>query len=75
MAENSNNFSMQEAMRLINSEAGQKLMAVLQNSADPGLQIAMEQAKKGDMSQAKAALGNVMASSEVQALLRQMGGK
>ena len=39
------------------------------------LQIAMEQAKKGDMSQAKAALGNVMASSEVQALLRQMGGK
>lgn len=75
MEKNSGNFSMQEAMRLINSDAGQKLLAVLQNSNDPGLRTAMEQAKKGDMSQAQAALGNIASSPEVQALLRQMGGK
>ena len=75
MEKNSPNFSMQEAMRLMNSEAGQRLLAVLQNSGDPGLQTAMEQAAKGDMSQAKKALGNIASSPEVQALLRQMGGK
>ncbi|MBR5529464.1 MAG: hypothetical protein IKU57_03210 [Oscillospiraceae bacterium] len=75
MEKNSGNFSMQEAMRLMNSEAGQKLLAILQSSKDPSLQTAMEQAKKGDMNQAKAALGKITSSPEVQALLRQLGGK
>ena len=75
MEKNSGSFSMQEAMRLVNSEAGQKLLAILQQSGDPGLQTAMEQASKGDMEQAKAALSSIAASPQVQALLRQMGGK
>ena len=75
MEKKSGNFSMQEAMQLLNSEAGKKLLAVLQNSGDPGLQTAMEEASKGNMDQAKAALGNIASSPQVQALLRQMGGK
>ena len=75
MEKNSGNFSMQEAMRLMNSEAGQKLLSLLQNSGDPGLQAAMEQAAKGDITQAKTALQQVNLSPEVQALLRQLGGK
>lgn len=75
MQKNSGNFSMQEAMRLINTEAGQKLLALLRSSNDPGLQKAMEQAAKGDYTQAKDALGSITASAEVQELLRQLGGK
>lgn len=70
-----NNFSMQEAMRLMNTEAGQKLIALLQQSNDPGLQKAMEQAAQGDIAQAKQALSKLTASQEVQNLLRQLGGK
>lgn len=71
----SGNFPVQEAMQLLNSEAGQKLMALLQDSDDPTLKTAMAQAEKGDIQQAKAALSNIAASPQVQALLRQMGGK
>lgn len=75
MQQNSPQFPMEEAMRLMNTDAGKKLLALLQNSQDPGLQKAMEQAAKGDFNQAKNALGNITASAEVQALLRQLGGK
>ena len=69
------NFSMEEAMRLMNTEAGKKLMALLQSSHDPGLQKAMEQASKGNLTQAKESLSQITASKEVQDLLRQLGGK
>ena len=75
MQQNSPQLSMEEAMRLMNTDAGKKLLALLQNSQDPGLQKAMDQAAKGDLSQAKASLGKITASPEVQALLKQMGGK
>lgn len=75
MQQNSGNFSMDTAMRLMNSDAGKKLLALLQNSNDPGLKKAMDQAAKGDLSQAQESLGNITASPEVQALLRQLGGK
>ena len=75
MQQNSPNFSMEQAMQLMNTDAGKRLLAILQNSNDPGLRQAMEQASKGDMQQAKKALGNITASPEVQALLRQLGGK
>ena len=75
MQQNSPQFSMEEAMRLMNTDAGKKLIALLQSSNDPGLQKAMDQAAKGDLAQAKASLGKITASPEVQALLKQMGGK
>ena len=75
MQQNSPQFSMEEAMRLMNTDAGKKLLSHLQNSQDPGLQRAMDQASKGDYSQAKESLGRITSSPEIQALLRQMGGR
>lgn len=75
MQQNSGNFSMEQAMQLMNTDAGKKLIALLQSSNDPGLKKAMELSSKGDFSQAKEALENITASPEVQALLRQLGGK
>ncbi len=74
MDANSNKFSMEEALRLVSSPAGQQLLALLQRSNDPGLRRAMEQAAKGDFTQAGQSLGAVAASEEVQKLLKQMGG-
>ncbi len=75
MQQNSGNFSMETAMRLMNTDAGKKLLALLQSSRDPGIQGAMEQAARGDLEQAKKSLSAITASQEVQALLRQLGGK
>ena len=75
MQQNSPQFSMEEAMRIMNTDAGKKLMALLQSSRDPGLQKAIDHAAKGDYTQAKDALQKLTASAEVQALLRQLGGK
>lgn len=75
MQQNSGNFSMEQAMQLMNTDAGKKLLALLQSSNDPGLKKAMDQAAKGDLSQAKESLGAITASPEIQALLRQLGGK
>lgn len=75
MQQNSPQFSMEEAMRIMNTDAGKKLMALLRSSQDPGLQKAMDQAAKGDYTQAKASVEKLAASPEVQALLRQLGGK
>lgn len=69
-----NNFNIQDAMRLANSPEGQQLIALLKQSDDGTLQSAMEQAKKGDYSRAKEALTPLLASEEIQKLLRQMGG-
>lgn len=74
MGKNSGNFSMEEAVRLISSPAGQQLLAMLQRSDDPGLRAAMEQAAKGDLTRAKESLANVAANEEVQKLLKGMGG-
>lgn len=71
---NSNHFSTEDALRLISSPAGQQLMALLQQSDDPGLRKAMEQAARGDFTQAKQSLSAVAASEEVRKLLKQMGG-
>lgn len=74
MQKNSGDFSMENAMRFVNSPAGQKLLALLQQSNDAGLRTAMEQAAKGDMDQAKESLRTIAASAEIKKLLEQMGG-
>ena len=45
MQKNSDNFSMQEALRLAGSDAGQQLLALLRQSNGTQLQQAMEQAR------------------------------
>lgn len=74
MEKNKGNFSMQDALRLVNSPAGQQLLALLQQSGDEAIQRAMAQAARGDIAQAKESLRDIAASEEVQRLLMQLGG-
>ena len=74
MEKNSGDFSMEEAMRLVNSSAGQQLLALLQQSDTETMHRAMEQALRGDFSQAQQTLRDVAASPEVKKLLQQLGG-
>ena len=74
MEHKSADFSMENAARLANSDAGQQLLALLRE-ADPAiLQAAMNQATTGNMQGAKDALTPLMASEQIQKLLRQLGG-
>ena len=74
MQKNSQNFSMQEAMRLANSDAGQKLLALLKQSDSNQLQQAMAQASAGNYENAQQALRSLLENSEVQTLLKELGG-
>lgn len=65
-------FSMEDAIRFVNSPAGRQLLEMLQKSGDPGLRAAMEQAAKGDFTKAQESLRNVAAKEEVQQLLKGM---
>ena len=74
MQKNSDNFSMQEALRLAKSPAGQQLLALLQQSDPETLNKAMQQASTGDYSQIRQTLAPLLASEDVQKFLQQMGG-
>lgn len=74
MQKNSQNFSMQEAMRLANSDAGQKLLALLKQSDSNQLQQAMAQASAGNYENAQQVLRSLLENSEIQTLLKELGG-
>ena len=74
MEHKSADFSMENAARLANSDAGKQLLALLQQADPATLQAAMNQAAAGNMQGAKAALTPLMASEQIQKLLRQLGG-
>ncbi len=74
MLKNSDNFSMQEALRLANSDAGQQLLALLKQEHGTQLQRAMDQAGAGEYEQVQKTLGSVLSSPQAQELLRQLGG-
>lgn len=75
MQKNSDNLSMQEAMRLAKSEAGQQLFAALRAQNGQAMDRAMEQAAAGDYSQLKDTLSSLLASPELKAMLEQLGGQ
>ena len=75
MQKNSQNFSMQEALRLANSDAGQRLLAALKQSNDPRVQQAMHHAASGDYQKVKDNLSSILASPEVRKLLAELEGK
>lgn len=58
MEKNSQNFSMEEAMKMANSPAAQQLIAMLRQTNSDQLQKAMELASAGDMKNA----GNIISS-------------
>ena len=74
MHKNPNDFSMQEAMRLANSPAGQQLLALFRQTDPETLQKVMQQASAGDYSQVQQTLAPLLATEEAKNLLQQMGG-
>lgn len=74
MEENSNNFSMQDMMRLAGTPAGQQLLDHLQKKNSRQLQMAIAHAVSGNMDQAKQLLSAMIQDPESQKLIRQLGG-
>ena len=74
MQKNFDDFSMQDAMRLVNSPAGKQLLALLQQADPEALKKAKTQASSGDYSQIRQTLAPLLASEEVKKLLGQLGG-
>ena len=72
MQKNSQNFSMQEALRLANSDAGQRLLALLKQSDDPSLQQAMQQAAAGNYTGIRDNLTSLLASPQIRQLLKEL---
>ena len=74
MQKNSDNFSMEEALRIARSDAGKELYALLQKQNSAALQQAMADASAGNMGAVKKTLESLMASEEVRQLIKKMGG-
>lgn len=72
MEKNSRQFSMQDALRLANSDAGQRLLAILKQSDGQQLGKARDCAATGDYSGAAQALSSLLERDDVRALLKQM---
>lgn len=71
MQQKSDDFSVQEALRLANTPAGQQLLTLLRQADSTAVSKAMAQ---GDYSQIKKLLAPLLATEEAQALLTQLGG-
>ena len=73
MQKNSEDFSVQEALRLAKSPAGQQLLAMLRQTDGDALQQVMQQAAAGDYTQAKTTISQLLSTPEAQKLLEQLG--
>ena len=72
MEKKTEKFSIQEAMRLAKSDAGQQLLSLLQQTDHNKLQLAMEQAAAGDYESIKTTLSSLLSSEEAKKLMQQM---
>lgn len=75
MQKNSQDFSMQEALRLAKSPAGQQLLALLRDTDADALNTAASQAGAGNVEQAMKTLSSLLSSPEAKDLMQQLGGK
>ena len=75
MAKKSQDFSMEDVMRIAKSPAGQQLMALLQQTDSAAVVEATAQAKAGNYSQAGQTLNALLSSPEAQKLRKDLGGK
>ena len=73
MQKNSQDFNLQEALRLAKSPAGQQLLAMFQRSDADKLKQAADQANAGNYTQAMVALNEILSSPEGQKLLKELG--
>ena len=72
MQKNSQSFSMQDALRLANSDAGRRLLAILKQSDGQQLGKAMDSAATGDYNSAMQALSSLLEREDVRTLLKQL---
>ena len=75
MQKNSQNFSIQELIRLANSPAGQQLLAYLQENNPTGVKQAMSQAASGDRQELGKTLAQLLSSPQAQELMRRLEGE
>ena len=75
MEKKSQDFSMEDVMRIAKSPAGQQLMALLQQKDSAALSQATAQAKAGNYSQVGQTLSSLLSSPEAQKLIKELGGK
>ena len=73
MQKKSQDFSIEEAMKLAKSPAGQQLLAMLQNANSQKLQKAMDQASTGNYTQASHTLQDLLSTPEAKKLLDELG--
>ncbi len=65
-------FSIRQAMKVAQSDAGKQLIALLQQSQGAELQSAMDKASAGDMAGAKDIIQKIMSNQEAQALMQKL---
>lgn len=75
MQKKSDDFSMQDALRLAKSPAGQQLLAMLQQSDSSQLQRVIDQANAGDFAKASQTLNAMLSSDDAKKLIQQLEGK
>ena len=75
MEKKSQDFSIEDAKRLADSPAGQQLLQLLQQRDNGQLQQAMELASGGNYREAGNVLQALLASTEAQKLIQQLGGR
>ena len=75
MEKKSQDFSVEEVIRLAGSPAGKQLIALLKQGSSEQLEQAVRQAKSGDFSNASQTLSGMLANPEAQKLLKELGGK
>lgn len=68
------NFSMEQAMKLAQSDAGKQLYALLRQTQGSQLQSAMDQAAAGDYTSAKQTIEALMSSPEARELMKKLQG-
>lgn len=74
MQKKSQDFSMDDALQLANSPAGQQLMAMLQKQDRHTMEQAAEAFSAGDYKKASSALQSFLSSPEAKRLLMELGG-
>ena len=72
MQKKSEDFSVQEAMRLAKTPAGQQLLAILKQEKGDKLQAIIRLAQEGNMQAAGNALQDVLSSTNAQNLIKEM---
>ena len=72
MKQNNGNFSKEEIQRLAQSDAGRKLMQLLEGSHSKASDTVRSSMQSGDMEQAKQAIQAFLSDPKAQALLKQL---